>query len=241
MRFLWIAILILSPIVAFAQSGDSTLTFKVVQVKTDIEVWPNDSIMWGDSTKHLRITSKGYEIEKVLLKGGDISRNMQNYYAKPDTGELVILEVYVKHPSGEARLGFVKEYVVNRLPDPSIYVCGVRADSTIDKKQMLEQNQITAVIRGFEHIPVQVMEFDMIFPTTPGATATDSTHSNNDRFTIEQRRRIHSLQPGQIIAFENISLRGPGGKLWVIDVIELYINESNRFKTGTHVIQGGGR
>lgn len=224
------------PIFSVGQVGiNSTVTFTVKAIETDIAVWPADSIMWGDSTKQITVTSEGYEIEKVVLKGGKIGHQGQYYYCKPDTGESVILEVYVKHPSGETRLGFVKPYEVKRIPDPTIYVCGVRADSTIDKHQLLEFNQITGTIKGFEHIPVRVQKFDFIIFS---GTEADTMHAATDRFTIQMRRKMHTLIPGQIISFENIICQGPGGKSWAILPIELFVDESNKFKTGTHVIPG---
>lgn len=237
-RLLTFTVLLLcSSVPGMAQPpGDSsTLNFTVKRVETNITISPNDSVMWADSTKALTINSEGYDIDRVALKGGYISRKGNRFYCRPDSGEIAVLEVYIKHPSGESRLGYVHPYEVKRIPDPTVYVCGVKADSTIDKKQLLQMGQITASINDYEHLPLQVMEFDMLIYQD---NTTDTLHSNSDRFTIEMRRQIHFLQPGQIVSFENLVIRGPGGKIWRLRPIELFINETNKFKTGTHNVEG---
>ncbi|MFI5149501.1 MAG: hypothetical protein ACHQRM_07175 [Bacteroidia bacterium] len=226
--------LLLSVPVVSAQAPDTVMvTFHVSKGLSTYEVFPKDSILWGGQENTIRVRAKGKKRNAyVILEGGrlkPVSKNDSMFVATVnDTVVVALLSIREKNADGTTRLAYTKPYRIKRIPPPVLYVCGVKTDSVIDKQQLIEEDLLYARSVQFKFRLV-IESFDMTFITEKGDKAL---HSSNNHFTIEQRREIHKLLPGNTISFDNIKCRMPSGEVQTLKPVQIYIDDTNKYRVG---------
>lgn len=220
---------------AWAQpgKGDSTLVFKVNKKKFEVSVSPADTVIWTNLPNYFTIRiADGGKISRVVMQGATVSRiDSISFSVRVKEGELATMAVYRRLPRKKEKLVLTQQYVIKSVPAPTLSVCGVKSDSTIDPKQLIEVNELTAEIEGFDSIPVEVIAFKMIH-FVDGAPDTLITAGN--RFSPPMKRAIHKLTPGQQLYFEEVWTQDQNGKRYMTNNVQLFIDETNKYKVGEH-------
>jgi hypothetical protein len=216
-------------------SQDSTqvgyvYNFTVRNPKMEILVEQKDSVMYTDYDNRLRITIKGKnKLSVVILEGGDITRNGNNFIAKVKEGNQCILVVYVTKPNGKMELGLSKKIKIVHLADPIPMIKGVKPDSIIARHELLESDFLYATMTRFNQITkLQILSFEMeVFMDTTEV----NYKSIGDRFSPEMRRYVQTLQPGVPLNFKQIICLMPNGTPRKLEDMRLFVNCAPRYRS----------
>ncbi|HXC06727.1 MAG TPA: hypothetical protein VNZ86_18345 [Bacteroidia bacterium] len=232
-------LLILFASVLHGQQRDSTIvTFRVTRSAVTYEVFPKDSILWGNQENKIQIRAHGKKrTAYVMLEGGHLAavRNNDSLYTATvnDTVVTALLSIREKMADGGSRLVFSKPYRIKRIPPPVLYVCGVKTDSVIDKQQLIVEDLLYARSEQYKFRLI-IESFDMIVLSEKGESRF---HSVNNHFTLEQRREIHKLVPGNTLFFENIRCLMPSGEVKTLKPVQIFIDDTNKYKVGLRKLE----
>ena len=228
-KYIFIITFILQSILLLAQGTNTTI--KIKRTKWNVLVSPDDSILWINKNNQLKINVEGGNNYYVNIKDGKIKCQGNKYNIQVTTEGAAMLTIYEKLPKKKMKPLYTKLYQVKRIPDPVAYVCGVKADSVIDKMQIINENEVSAT-HPFYKIQLPVLGFDVIF--TIGGKI-DTLTSTNNHFTIDMRKRIYYLASGSILYFDNVYCGMPDGKIQKIKPFEVFVTETNKYKVGYRV------
>jgi len=206
------------------------LTLRASKPTTIVEVFPKDCVLWVGAPNNVTIRVSGkYKKFKPRLIGGKILGSDSTYTIHVSDGIQATLTVYSIRPNSKAKLVYSKKYTVNRIPQPVVSICRVGADSTIDKKQLIEENNIVVKSDHYKAY-FEIHGFDMVY-TLNGEM--DTLKSASHTFTPEMRRVIHQLTPGTMLSFENIRYWGPKHRMETHpENVTIFIAETNKYKYG---------
>ncbi len=225
MRFL-ITALMLFPVFAISQTGT---TIKIKKTIWKISISPEtDSILWIDKKNELEVKVEGGNNYYVEIRDGKIKNKENQYFIEVFTEGAATLTVYEKLPNKKMKPLYTKLFEVKRIPEPIPYVCGVKADSVIDKLQMVHDNVLTA-FDSFNKKVLPVVGFEMIFSFSG---QSDTLKSYDNHFTLDMKRRIYYLTSGSILYFENVKCAMPDGKVKELKPFEIFVNDSDKYKIG---------
>lgn len=204
-----------------------TYTFKVNNPKTEIMVEQKDSVMYTDWDNPLRIRVDGKnKLGPVVVDGGSILRNGNNFIVKVKEGNRCVLAVYIQKPNGKIELGLSRTYQIVYLEDPVPLIGGVKPDSIIRKHELLEANGMYAKLTRFKKTtPVKIISFEMqVFMDTLEVNYT----SMGERFSPEMRRYMQQLKPGVPLNFTQIICQMPNGAPRRLRDMKLFVDCSPR-------------
>jgi hypothetical protein len=230
--FLFILFACLLPLIAKPQSsgGDSTLVFKVRNPKMEVSIFPADTILWKGQKNQIKVRmGPGHKIGSVTLDNGTIRGADTSYVAHVKNGRTALLSVYERMPDNTLRLCLTKIYYIEKNPDPEVNVCGITADSVADKQDLILKNKIVATWEA-KNLVLPVLGFKMISLNKDGIS--DTLLSYNDEFTIDMRNRIHSMNEGSTIRFDEVICVMPSGKMKKLDPIQIFIAKTNKYNVG---------
>jgi hypothetical protein len=199
---------------------------RVKKIKWEVSITSPDSVFWIKRDNLVQISVKGGSNYAVNIQGGTIATKAGKYIVTVKEEGAATISVYEKMPGKKLRVLFTKLFPVRRIPSPQFFVCGVKADSVIDKLQIINGNVVTAY-HPFYKMNLPVVGFDVVF-----AGNMEKLSSANNHFTIDMRRRIYSLKSGSLLYFENIYYLLPDGTKEKTDAFEVYISETNKYKVG---------
>lgn len=224
-HFSIIALLLLSSL----SSAQTATTIKIKKTIWKISISPEkDSILWIDKNNKLVVNVEGGSNYQVEIRDGKIKNKGNQYSIEVFTEGAATLTVYEKLPNKKMKPLYTKLYEVKRIPEPLTYVCGVKADSVIDKLQMIHDNVITA-FDPFAKKALPVVSFEMIFSFSG---QSDTLTSYDNHFTKDMKRRIYYLTSGSILYFENVYCTMPGGKIKKLKPFEIFVNDTDKYKIG---------
>lgn len=207
-------------------------SIKAKKTKWKIGVNSADSILWIGFENILTVNIEGGSNFLVEIKDARWRVVENKYLVQVFAEGAVTFTVYEKLPNKKMRPVYTKIYEVKKIPDPIVYVCGVKKDSVIDKQQIIKDNILTA-ISSFYKKQLPVLGFDVIFPFGEDG---DTLTSANNQFTLDMKRRIHYLTPGSILYFDNVYCALPDGKIQKLKPFEIFIDETNKYNVGYRVI-----
>ena len=228
MRLKSIIILLLLPLCFFnmqviAQT-DTTYTLKVVSPKLTITVFPNGGELFTRLKNPLKIrVSKGFKISKVVLDGGTITGKDSSYNATVKEGVHALLSVYVTTTKGTEKLGLTKTFKISQLPDPIIYINGVKGDSAIIKTKIIAVGRLSAILPKIGK-PLPIISFDMIYANQDSARM-DTLRAINSLLTKEMKVAISKMKEGHLLYFKNIKCLLPDGSVYIAKPLEIYLIE----------------
>jgi len=204
-----------------------TFTFKVRNPKTEISIEEKDSVMYTDYDNELRIRVEGKnKLGPVVLEGGSILRNGNNFIAKLKEGNECVLVVYLIKPNGKLELGLSKIYSIVHLADPEPLIGGVKSDSIITKHELLEANSIYAKLTRFNKattIKIVSFQMEILIDTT-----VVSYKSMGEKFSPDMRRYIQLLKPGIPLNFTQIICMMPNGQPRKLRDMKIFVDCSAR-------------
>ncbi len=203
---------------------DTTYVFKVVSPKLNIAVLPDrDELFIGLQNKLKIRISKGFKISKVTLDGGTITGKDSSYCAIVKEGLHAILSVYVTGTNGTEKLGMTKSFKISQLPEPIIYINGVKRDSVIIKTKIIAVGKLSAVLPKLER-RLPIISFDMIYANQDSARM-DTLRAQNSLLTKEMKVAISKMKDGRLLYFENIKCLMPDGAVYVAKPLQIYLIE----------------
>ncbi len=217
----WIALFFL-PLFSFAQeANDSDLTF-TIKASAEITVQPNCLYIMQSSSKIFRILpSGGDQISRVEASGGNIEMVKDNFYRiSASTSELIMVNVYVKKPSGVEVLAKALTYKV--IPHPNIKLSGVEKDYAISKMQLVFGGKITGYIPSIDK-SVRILSFETY-------TTTDTLRANGSEMTPEMRKYANTLKDGNMMWLYNIKYQLPDGSQEVVPYFRVYVIDAGELK-----------
>ncbi|MCW3072368.1 MAG: hypothetical protein JWO44_2258 [Bacteroidetes bacterium] len=212
--------------------AQETDRIKVKKVKWEVNITSPDSIFWIAKANPVVIDVKGGTNYAVNILGGTILKKGGKYFVDVKEEGAATISVYEKMPNKKLRVLFTRLFPVKKIPSPQFFVCGVKADSVIDKEQIISDNVVTAY-HPFYKVNLPVTGFDVTFRS---GGKTEMLSSQNNQFTIDMRRRIYSLKPGTLLTFRNVYYILPDGTREKMNEFEVFIAETNKYKVGYRVI-----
>jgi hypothetical protein len=228
LKILLILVLLFS---VFSSKGQKEETISVKKIKWNVRISAPDSIFWISRENEINIDVKGGMNYVINITGGTISKKTGKYIVSVKEEGASTITVFEKLPGNKLRVLASRLFQVKRIPSAYIFVCGVRADSVIDKQQIINDNVITAY-HPFYKMNLPVVGFDVIFT---GGGKTETLRSSNNHFTIEMRKRIYSLKSGTLLYFENVYYILPDGSKEKKENFEVFVSETNKYKVGYRV------
>jgi hypothetical protein len=198
--------------------------------KTEITIEEKDSVMYTDYDNQLRIRVGGKnKLGPVVIDGGFILRNGNNFTVKVKEGTACVLAVYLLKPNGKIELGLSKSYTIVHLEDPAPLIGGVKSDSIITKHELLEANSMYAKMTRFNKTTtIRILSFEMqVFMDTLEV----NYKSMGERFSPEMRRYMQQLKPGVPLKFTEIICQMPNGTPRKLKNMNLFVDCSPRCRS----------
>lgn len=216
-------LLLLIPALLFAQQKDKRLTFKLKSQKATYAVFPADTVIWVERPLQvkLRIAGDRKKNLQVHLHNGTISLKDSIYTLQVNTGKKALLNVYEKQPGGKNKIVFSKTYHIMRIPDPVVYVCGVKSDSAISISQILREDAVWAYSAYFKK-KLPVLAFGLVLPNDG---SFDTLYSSSNHFSLPMRHKLNIVAPGAVLNFFNVRCRMPDLKQKVLKPAQIFIVE----------------
>jgi hypothetical protein len=228
-NYIFLLLFVFKTAVFFAQN--KTNTIKIRKEKWNVSVTSSDSIFWINRENIVTVNVTGGTNYCINVKDAKIQFSKERYIVNVFNEGATTLTVYEKLPNKKLRTLYTKLYEVRHIPDPIAYVCGVKADSVIDKQQIINDNIVTAV-HPFYHLQLPVVGFDLVFINGKQINRLTST---NNHFTINMRKLIYYVASGSIIYFENVYCAMPDGTIEKVPDFQIFVTETNKYKVGYQV------
>jgi hypothetical protein len=209
----------LLPFCLHAQENRQKITVKKTQWK--ISISSPDSILWINKQNIVDIKVEGANNYAINIEGGTIHPYGNKYLVKVNKEGAATISVFEKLPANKKRVLFTKMYLVKTPPEPKVKVCGVAPDSVIDKHQLIAENSLI-IFDEFEKQYLKVLGFNLVFSK---GGKTQKYESKNCHFTIDMRNKIHLLESGTLLYFENIYCLMPDNSVKKLSDFQLFISD----------------
>jgi hypothetical protein len=223
--------LLLMPTILFAQKGVKRMvTFNLKSPKTFYTIFPSDTILlYGKPNEiKLRVSGNKKKSYSLCITNGTISGSDSSYVIHVSSGLQALLVITEKQPDGSRKEVLNKRYYIKRIPEPYVLVCGVKGDSVISSNKLFRDDLLWAY-SPHHNKKLKVVSFQAVLPN---GESVDTLNSDVNHFTLDMRRDITKLKPGDIVYFNNIICEMPDGEKKMLKPIQIYIEDENKLKTG---------
>ena len=215
-------------VTAISASGQKeTLTFNISKPKSELKLHTADSVFHINRNNPLfvEVTGKN-KVVRVTAINGKVRRMPNNFFEirfkKP--GETVI-KVFEKKPNGIVQLGISEAFKVVSPPKPTVYVCGVKNDSVIDKKHLIKIGKLSAELKNSRITPA-IISYDIVIPIG------DTIHVEGAKFPVQLKNKLLDVDEGDILTFMNINVLMPSRELAVVQEIMVFIAKTDQYSIG---------
>ena len=210
------------------RAQNNTFTFKVRNPRSEVVVQHRDSVLYTDHNNVLKIKVTGKnKLGPVHLQGGKLRRYRSSFLATVEEGLQAVLTVYVIKPNGELELGLSKIYPIVQLSDPVPHFGGVKSDSIIHRDDLLAKGTMYAKLTRFGGTAIlPVVSYDMLIINDG---RVDTLSVNGGKLTIEMRRHIQTLRPGNPLSFMKIKCRMEDGEIRELGDMRLFVDCTPRY------------
>ena len=123
------------------------------------------------------------------------------------------------------RLGLSEAFKIIGPPKPTVYVCGVKSDSVIDKKHLIKIAKLNAELKNSPITPA-IMSFDVIIPSG------DTIHVTGEKFPIQLKNKLHDIDEGQVLIFMNIRVLMPSREIAIVQEIMVFVAKTDQYSVG---------
>jgi gliding motility-associated protein GldM len=160
----------------------------------------------------------------VSMTNGKISKTGDTYVIEPkeldEVGRRTKVTV-TANIGGQNRVVGVSEWRVKKVPDPVAQVGG-QSGGDIQKEVLAIQDGVMAILEDFDFdFKYTVTQFEL--QTAGNAGYVNTSSSNSNRFTAEQKNQLNSIRPGSIVYIGNIKAKGDDGSTRDLDPISFKI------------------
>jgi hypothetical protein len=203
MKKLITILILVAPVLAFSQSGDTVFTVKLPTAT--VSILPEVEVLYKNvSKKFALVKSAATKIDTVVFTEGTILRKDSVFAIKPTKIGTGLLKIYASVGDGKPKLALVKEFAVRTFTEPKPNVDGVNNDSAIHRMKVVAQGYVNVPMKSdpaLKRISYKVSSFEM---QTSGNGKMETLKTTGNRMTYEMRDRIDHLQDGNIIQVTNI-------------------------------------
>jgi hypothetical protein len=215
-------------VTAISASGQKeTLTFNISKPKSELKLHTADSVFLikKNNLLFVEVTGKN-KVVRVTAINGIVRRKPNNFFEIrfKSPGETVI-KVYEKTPDGVTQLGISEAFKVVGPPKPTVYVCGVKSDSVIDKKHLLKIAKLSAELKPSRIIPA-IISYDIILPVG------DTIHVEGAKFSVQLRNKLLDVDDGDVLTFININVLMPNRDVAVVQEVMVFIAKTDQYSIG---------
>jgi len=220
-----IAVMFITAIGVFGQK--ETLTFKVSKPKSELILYTTDSVFHIKKNNGLfvEVTGKN-KVYRVTAINGTVRRKPNNFFEiRFDNPGETVVKVYEKTPDGTMRLGLSEAFKIAAPPKPTVYVCGVKSDSVIDKKHLIKIAKLNADLKDSRITPA-IISYDIIMPLG------DTIHVEGAKFPIGLKNKLYDVEEGQVLIFMNINVLMPSREVAIVQEVMVFIAKTDQYSIG---------
>ena len=215
-------------VTAISVSGQKeTLTFKISKPKSELKLHTADSVFHIKKNNPLfvEVTGKN-KVYRVTAINGIVRRKPNNFFEiRFKTPGETVIKVYEKKPDGITQLGISEAFKVVGPPKPTVYVCGVKSDSVIDKKHLLKIAKLSAELKNSRIIPA-IMSYDIVIPIG------DTIHVEGAKFPVQLKNKLLEVDEGDVLLFMNINVLMPSREVAVVQELMVFIAKTDQYSIG---------
>lgn len=162
---------------------------------------------------HPEIDRRDHEVE---ISQGKILTKEDKFYARVHREGYVTANLKIKNDKGEMVTVAKERFKVKDLPSPEVTLYN-KSGGEMSAKIFTMQKGLEADLSKLEiDAPFRIVEFDVIYINSSGAGIVKE-QSRGAYFTGRVRELIDMAQPGDIYIFNNIKVKGPGGRNMQVD------------------------
>lgn len=203
MRKLITILILVAPVLAFSQSGDTVFTVKLPTVS--VSVLPLTDVLYKNVSKKFTIVkSAATKIDSIVFTEGTILRKDSVFVIKPTKTGTGLLKIYASIAGGKPKLALAQEFAVRIFAEPKPNVDGVDNDSAIHRMKVVAQGYVNVPVNNdpdLKRVSHKVLSFEM---QTAGKGNMDTLKATGNRMTYEMRDRIDKMADGNVIQISNI-------------------------------------
>jgi hypothetical protein len=196
-------LILLLPVLAFTQSGDTVFTVKKPTVS--VSITPVTDLLYKNvSRKFTLIKSVSTVIDSIEFTEGTVLRKDSVFVVKPSKTGTGLLKIYAHVGNNKPTLALAMEFAVRTFAEPKPNLDGVDCDSAIHLMKVLGQGYVNVPINtdpSLKRISYKVVSFDM---QISGKGITETFQATGNRITTEMRKRIDTMEDGNVIQITNI-------------------------------------
>ncbi|MFT5600639.1 MAG: hypothetical protein ACI9N1_000875 [Flavobacteriales bacterium] len=213
--------------IAFGQK--ETLVFKISKPESTVTLNTADSIFYEGGKNYFTITVTGNdEISHIWVDKAKVVTVANGlHYVEFKEGGTTIVKIHLKSTDGRARLGLVQEMTVKPLPIPIINLCGVKQDSSISTKQLVNEFEVRARM-PLSNIRMPVLRYTLI-------DGADTIKISGDKIPLSIKPRLINYKEGDVIELidiEVLSSYNPQRKK-SIPKFSVFVVENDQYSVGT--------
>jgi len=134
-------LILVAPVLAFSQSGDTVFTVKMPKVS--VSITPLTDLLYKDVFKKFTLVkSEGTTIDSIVFAYGKVIRKDSVFAIKPLRTGTGLLNIYAHVAGGKPVLALVQEFAVRTFAEPKPNVDGVDNDSAIHRMKVVAQGYV---------------------------------------------------------------------------------------------------
>ncbi|MBI4645702.1 MAG: hypothetical protein HY738_03655 [Bacteroidia bacterium] len=176
------------------------------------------NVLYRGIDNPVSIAAAGVSAEDIVasISNGTLaSQGGGNFIARPGAGDKSSISVSTKMGGTSRTMEPPWEFRVKDVPDPIAKLAGLRG-GTITKNKLLKTKGIIAELKNFVFdLSFQIIGFTLMTESSPGTYTEKNTESGD--FSKEQKKLISETKVGQYIFIKDIRVKGPDGKMRIIN------------------------
>jgi hypothetical protein len=220
---------------SFAFGQKETLVFKISKPESTVTLNTADSIFYEGGKNYFTISVSGNdEISHIWVdKAKVITVANGLHYVTFNEGGTTIVKVHLKSPDGKARLGLVQEMTIKPLPIPIIDLCGVKQDSSISTKQLVNEFEVRARLPK-SNIRMPVLRYSLV-------DGNDTIKIAGDKIPLSIKPRLINYREGDVLELIDVvvlSSYEPQRKKTIAN-FSVFVIENDQYSVGTRKFING--
>jgi hypothetical protein len=217
-----ILLILVAPVLAFSQSGDTVFTVKMKPVIVSIVPVVNE-LYKNVSKKFTLVKPADVIIDTIIFSEGSILRKDSVFAIKPSKTGTGMLKIYAHAEGGKPKLALVKEFAVGTFAEPKPNIDGVDNDSAVHRMRVVAQGYVNVPATNdpnLKRVSHKVLSFEM---QAAKQGTMDTLKATGNRMTYEMRDRIDKMQDGNVIQLSNIKYLLNGDTFIIRQPLRVYL------------------
>lgn len=208
------------------------LEFKLSKPEKGILLNLVDSVFYEGEINPFQVMSEhGEEITKVEVFRGNTYKNPLGWYEvtfkQPGPS---FIKVFAKNSRGEIYVALTKSIRVMPLPQPKIFLCGVKADSAINIQHLIKQRKVEAEMPDPDlyNFKPAVLAFQFVLNQ-------DTITVQGNEIPFEYKSKLYDLEEGNVFQMLNIAVMLPNGNknIVVVPSFSVFLIHTDQYSVGS--------